>query len=237
MNTEAFFDTRSEEWTDLYIHDARFKRRLERIAKFFGRILPQSAGHALDVGCGSGVFSRYLAERGWAVTAIDASSAMIEAAKAASHDRSIEYWQSTIEAFDAPNRHFDTIVALSMLEYVDDDEAVIEKFKRLLSKGGVLIVSVPNRAGLLRKLEGILFGIRTVSRDRIFGMRGEYLKHQKRQYSPFELDILMRQFGLKKQGAIYLNAGFAGPAWLLPLFERRWWAAMYCAGYRSKDEI
>jgi SAM-dependent methyltransferase len=234
VNTEAFFDTRSDEWNELYIKDARFQRRFARITNFLSRVLPDHPGNALDVGCGSGVFSRYLAGLGWNVTAIDSSSSMIEEARKTTPGGSIDYQASTIEAFEN-GRPFDAIIALSMLEYVEDDEASIGKLRSLLSANGVLVVSVPNRAGLLRKLEGILFGIRTVTRNRIFGRRGEYLKYQKRQYSPFELDLLMWQFGLKKRGAIYLNAGFTSPAWLVPFFERRFWAAMYCAAYRPKS--
>jgi hypothetical protein len=45
---------------------------------------------------------------------------------------------------------------------------------------------------------------------------------------------MMRQHGLRHMRGIFLNAGFAGPKWLLPFFERRWWAAMYCAAYEKR---
>ena len=237
MKTEEYFDARARGWTGLYIEDARFRRRFTLVTTFLDRVLPKKPGSLLDAGCGSGVFSRYLASHGWKVTAIDASPEMIEEARMSVGDNSIEYSVSTIEEFEAKPKSFDAILSLSILEYVEDDEAVIGKLISLLAEGGVLVVSVPNRAGLLRKLEGLIFGIRSVTRDRVFGSRGEYLKYQKRQYSPFELDIMMRQFGLRKKRGIYVNSGFAGPSCLLPFFERRWWAAMYCAAYRRKYEL
>ena len=97
-----------------------------------------------------------------------------------------------------------------------------------------MLLSVPNKAGMLRKIEGVVFGIRTVTRDRVFGGRGEYLKFQKRQYTPFELDLLMRQFGMKKKSGIFLSGGLTSPRWLLPFIERSFWAAMYCALYEKK---
>ncbi|HEY3875894.1 MAG TPA: methyltransferase domain-containing protein, partial [Candidatus Kapabacteria bacterium] len=189
----------------------------------------------------SGVFSRLLAERGWNVTGIDLSEAMIQQARnyksrMTNDEQQVQFQQSSFEAFESDKGPFDLILSLSMLEYVEDDEAAIEKCSRLLRPGGVLVVSVPNRAGLLRKLEGTIFGIRTATKGRVFGARGGYLEHQKRQYSPLELDILMRQMGLKKKRGIFLNAGIAGPRWLLPFLERRWWAAMYCGAYKMNQD-
>ena len=229
MNTSDFFSQEAAQWEAHYANDARFQRRYERITNFLSRVLPQT-GRALDVGCGSGVFSRYLASRGWHVKAIDLSPKMIEAARSISSD--IDFEVASIEDL-ASDEQFDAIIALSMLEYVEDDEAAIHKFADMLRAGGVLVISVPNRVGFLRRIEGIVYGIRTATKNKLFAHRGEYLQHQKRQYSPFELDIMMRRAGLKKTSRIYLNAGVSGPSWLLPLLERRWFAALYCGAYRK----
>ncbi len=215
------------------MQDVRFRRRFERIAELLTRTLPTSPTSVLDAGCGSGVFSRFLSTKGWNVTAIDASVEMIESARGNSQgSERINYEVSAIESFKAEAGSFDAIVSFSLLEYVERDDDAIAKLAGLLSSDGVLVVSVPNRSGLIRKLEGLLFGIRVASRDRLFSGRGEYLKYQKNQYSPFELDLMMRAQGLKKMRGIYLNSGLAGPSWVFPILERRWWAAMYCAAYR-----
>ena len=44
-------------------------------------------GRALDVACGVGRHAIFLAERGWQVTAVDASSVGIELARAAARER------------------------------------------------------------------------------------------------------------------------------------------------------
>jgi 2-polyprenyl-6-hydroxyphenyl methylase/3-demethylubiquinone-9 3-methyltransferase len=188
----------------------------------------------LDVGCGTGIFSQYLARKGWNVTAIDASPEMIEEAKNYELENRIDFRTCVIENFDEAPNSFDLILCLSMLEYIEDDEAAIQKFCEWLKPGGLIVVSVPNKAGILRKMEGVIFGIRTATRDRLFGDRGEYLKFQKRQYTPFELDILMRQFGFRKKRRMFLSGGLTNPRWLLPIVERRFWAAMYCGVYEKK---
>jgi SAM-dependent methyltransferase len=231
VNTSEFFSQEAAQWEAHYADDARFQRRYDRITRFLDRVLPQR-GRVLDVGCGTGIFSRYLASRGWSVKGVDLSPLMIQRARDIPHD-GITFEVSSIEEIHS-DAQFDAIVALSMLEYVEDDEAAIQKFADMLREGGVLVVSVPNRVGLLRRIEGIIYGIRSATRDKLFADRGEYLKHQKRQYSPFELDIMMRRVGLKKKRTIYLNAGVAGPSWLLPFLERRWFAALYCAAYEKR---
>ncbi|MDP4199183.1 MAG: methyltransferase domain-containing protein [Bacteroidota bacterium] len=233
MKTVEFFSEAAYNWETHYASDPRFRRRFLRITHLLDRILPRTPGRALDMGCGTGVFSRELASRGWRVTAVDSSENMIEQARSIPHVGEIEFSTSTIEAYQAAPSSYEVIVAFSMLEYVEDDEAAIAKLVAMLAPHGILIVSVPNRVGLLRRLEGLVFGIREISRDRVFSNRGEYLKHQKRQYSPFELDLMMRQTGLRKKRAIFLNGGITSPAWLLPLAERRLVAAMYCACYEK----
>jgi SAM-dependent methyltransferase len=233
VNTRSFFDAEAAQWTDRYARDVRFHRRLEKITALIERVAPHPA-RALDAGCGSGVFSRYLASQGWDVTSFDTSPEMIEEAKSASDQFSIKFLHASVESFSTDDRSFDLILSLSMLEYLEEDEVAIEKFSKLLKPGGILIVSVPNQKGLLRIIEGVVFGIRNATRGRLFGSRGEYLKYQKRQYSPLELGLLMRQHGLRRLRGIFLNAGFAGPTWLLPFFERRWWAAMYCGVYEKR---
>ncbi len=47
-------------------------------------------GRALDLACGMGRHAIFLAERGWQVTAIDASHVGIELARAAARERSVE---------------------------------------------------------------------------------------------------------------------------------------------------
>jgi 2-polyprenyl-3-methyl-5-hydroxy-6-metoxy-1,4-benzoquinol methylase len=234
VNTPDFFDVEAAQWSGRYVRDPRFRRRFEKITNLLEKVIPITPGRALDVGCGTGIFSHYLARKGWKVTAIDASPEMIEEARNHELNNEIDFQHCVIEAFDGVPDSFDVILCLSMLEYIEDDEAAIQKFHQLLKPGGLLVVSVPNKAGMLRKIEGVVFGIRTVTHDKVFRGRGEYLKFQKRQYTPFELDILMRQFGLKKKSGMFLSGGLTSPRWLLWVVERRLWAAMYCAVYEKK---
>jgi 2-polyprenyl-3-methyl-5-hydroxy-6-metoxy-1,4-benzoquinol methylase len=238
--TSEFFDARSQSWSDLYRDDPRFARRFERIATLLQRYVFSTTrpGSALDVGCGSGPFSRFLAANGWEVVGIDASIKMIEEAEHSANSGSrlisggsLQFIHSRLEEFDRPAESFDLIVSFSMLEYIEDDRAALGKLAKLLKQGGNLVISVPNQHGLLRKVEKGIFALRNISGDRIAKGRAEYLKVQRHQYQNSEFDTILTRLGLKKLDSAYLNAGINLPRAFLRIFERRWWAAMYCGVY------
>jgi SAM-dependent methyltransferase len=64
--------------------------------------LLQRAGRALDVGCGAGPFSIYLAERGFAVTGLDFSQAAIDMAREGAGDAElqIDFRQADVLSWD-----------------------------------------------------------------------------------------------------------------------------------------
>jgi SAM-dependent methyltransferase len=72
--------------TDLaYVHDAGFGDVAHGAAPAIARLLRDRGirrGHIVEVGCGSGIAARHFLARGYAVTGIDASAAMIRLARA-----------------------------------------------------------------------------------------------------------------------------------------------------------
>lgn len=66
--------------------------------------------HALDVGCGSGVHSQFLAERGARVTAFDYSQSAISRAQQLFPNIAINYKVSDFANFDAGNEKFDLVI-------------------------------------------------------------------------------------------------------------------------------
>lgn len=49
--------------------------------------------------------------------------------------------------------HFDTVLCLNVLEYLDDPEAVVQSLQATLKPSGLLVVLVPNRPGLFGSLD------------------------------------------------------------------------------------
>jgi len=109
--------------------------------------VPPSCRYALEVGCGTGVFSRLLAGRADRVLALDLSPQMIRIAK----ERSAAYTNIDFEAADArtrelPTDRFDCIVSVATLHHLPASD-MLSKMRRALAVGGRIIVLDLFKAG------------------------------------------------------------------------------------------
>lgn len=106
-------------------------------------LLPDVAGlDVLDAGCGPGIYTHELLERGAEVVAFDVTPAMIALARERVQDRATLHVANLGEplAF-AADAAFDLIVAPLALDYVEDWHPVLSEFFRVLRPGGGLIYS------------------------------------------------------------------------------------------------
>jgi 2-polyprenyl-6-hydroxyphenyl methylase/3-demethylubiquinone-9 3-methyltransferase len=102
----------------------------------------------LDIGCGGGILSELLAQKGATVTGIDASEAGIETAKLHLYESklTIDYEACTVESYLEKNpAPFDIIVCMEMLEHVPDPASILKAAARLLKPSGILVTSTLNR--------------------------------------------------------------------------------------------
>ena len=121
----------------------------------------------MDLGCGSGVFSQYLADRGCAVTGIDGSTAMIDLCNRKKTVPTVRYVVQTLPLTNpAEYEPQDVIIASSLLEYMDDMNLALRQAWVMLKPGGTFIVSVPNQPSVYRRIERLLF--RLTGRPRYF---------------------------------------------------------------------
>jgi 2-polyprenyl-3-methyl-5-hydroxy-6-metoxy-1,4-benzoquinol methylase len=108
--------------------------------EFLLRHVPQACEHALEIGCGTGAFSRRLALRLQHVTAIDLSSQMIRLARLRSAEfPNIEFEIDDIMTRQLPESEFDCIASIATLHHVPTREVLL-KIRDALKPGGSLIV-------------------------------------------------------------------------------------------------
>ncbi len=102
--------------------------------------LPKHAANALEIGCGSGEFSRLLAARCDRVTALDLSANMIAAAmqKSASLPH-LEFRRQDVLHWDWPAAQFDAIVSVATLHHLPMAD-MFTRMKASLSPGGTLAI-------------------------------------------------------------------------------------------------
>ena len=107
---------------------------------FLLQFIPASCNSALEIGCGTGAFTRLLALRTNHVTATDLSGEMIRVARQRSTGcRNIEYTVGDVLEMDLPAGQFDCIVMIATLHHLPA-ESVLEKLKHALTPEGVLIL-------------------------------------------------------------------------------------------------
>ncbi|QEP44298.1 bifunctional 2-polyprenyl-6-hydroxyphenol methylase/3-demethylubiquinol 3-O-methyltransferase UbiG [Ectothiorhodospiraceae bacterium BW-2] len=101
-----------------------------------------------DIGCGGGILSESMAQRGAIVTGIDMGRAPLEVAKLHQLESgtSVTYRQMTVEslALEEPGQ-YDLITCLEMLEHVPDPASVIAACRQLVKPDGHLVFSTINR--------------------------------------------------------------------------------------------
>ena len=99
----------------------------------------------LDVGCGAGFLSNYLARQRFEVTGLDASKESL--AVAARHDETgrVVYQVGDALALPHPNESFDAVCAMDFLEHVEDPASVVQECARVLRPGGLFFFHTFNR--------------------------------------------------------------------------------------------
>jgi ubiquinone biosynthesis O-methyltransferase len=175
--------------------------RLERqlILELLGNV---GGCRVLDIGCGDGDFALELAKRGAIVTGIDASAAMIAAARdrANRENANVAFQVAVAEHLPFPAGQFDVVTAITVLCFVDDPNPVFREIARVLAPGGRMVI------GELGKWST------WAVRRRIRAWLGSRLWRQARFRTSSELRDLTERAGLmvtSVRGAIYY------PRWAL----------------------
>ena len=97
----------------------------------------------LEVGCGGGHSAAYMARLGFDVTAIDFSTVAIEAARG--NYREVNFVVGDATDLKFKDSDFDAVVAIEMIEHLEDPKKFLEEAARLLRPGGNLFIKTPNR--------------------------------------------------------------------------------------------
>lgn len=103
----------------------------------------KSGDEVLELGCGTGYFTRELVKLNVHITAIDISPELIEEAKKAINNENVNFQiQNAYQMYFAENK-FDSVVGSSVLHHLDIEKAISEMF-RVLKPGGHIAFTEPN---------------------------------------------------------------------------------------------
>jgi 2-polyprenyl-3-methyl-5-hydroxy-6-metoxy-1,4-benzoquinol methylase len=184
----------------------------------------------LDAGCGTGTLARWLATRGCSVLGVDAASEMVATARAASDqdysDRLSFVRVQTIARLALDDCSLDGILCSSVLEYVSDPSACLNEFARVLKPGGLLLVSVPNRNSVVRRMQ--------LGCHRLGTLVGQswckFLDYSRHQYSRPEFERLLIHAGLSGKKLV----PFGGPLPGLAQRSQHWAPLLMFVAHKSE---
>jgi len=96
----------------------------------------------LDVGCGDGELAVCLARRGAEVTAVDASPAMLAAARkrATGAGVAVRFCEARADALPLAAESFDVVLAVTVLCFIADALPTFREVNRVLAPGGVFVI-------------------------------------------------------------------------------------------------
>jgi 2-polyprenyl-3-methyl-5-hydroxy-6-metoxy-1,4-benzoquinol methylase len=125
------------------------EKELEFVEWVFGDYADPPAHTVLDAGCGTGRFTVPLAAKGYAVTGIDTSSAMLDICRKKLELAGLEpdLAKTGIHELDAPG-FFDAVICIdSVLNYRLEPDRIVDalkRFNRAILPGGAAIVEMWN---------------------------------------------------------------------------------------------
>jgi SAM-dependent methyltransferase len=140
------------------------------------RMLPESLGDVLEIGCGQGGFAARLAPLSRSFLGLEPDSLSFEVSRRRAASGPVTILNVAAEQLSL-HPEFDTVCAFEVLEHVEDDRAALHSWVSRLRPGGTLLVSVP------------------AFRDR-FGPSDEAVGHFRR-YDPSQFAGLLSEAGLE----------------------------------------
>ena len=117
-----------------------FRRHLAVYEWIAGRV---AGKRVIDMACGEGYGSEWLARRALEVVGVDANPDAHEHARLRYVRPNLSFERGLVETFGEPGS-FDAVVFLQTIEHVHDPIAVLEHLRSLLAPDGVAYISTPN---------------------------------------------------------------------------------------------
>lgn len=153
----------------------------------------------LDFGCGSGYFVGQLAEIGYQSFGLDNS---VESIKFGEGQGIKNLTVTDGDRIDFPDNFFDCILLLDVLEHLENESPAIKEIQRVLSPGGIAIITVPAFKFL-------------------WGVQDEISHHYRRYRMPQLLNIAQQSGSLDIIFKSYFNAFLFFPIAAVRLFSKR----------------
>ncbi len=148
-----------DRWEKHYYEDNyngnRLRRREEKVLEYLDSLKLPKEANVLELGYGAGMTSAKIYARGHNLVGIDISNKLrdiairnCQQALADNTKGSYRFIIGNAEKLDFPDNHFDCVVGLGFLQYLQFPEACFREVKRVLKPGGHFILAQRNMYGI-----------------------------------------------------------------------------------------
>jgi SAM-dependent methyltransferase len=122
--------------------------------------------YALDIGCGSGRWTKYLSSKAGFIEAVDPSNAIFAADKLLKNITNVRLTKASIDTLPFEDETFDFAMSIGVLHHIPDTQKAMKDCVRKVKKGGYFYVylyyNLDKRGQLFKTLFKISEGIRRV---------------------------------------------------------------------------
>jgi SAM-dependent methyltransferase len=122
------------------------KKRTDFIVQSITQEIPPGAD-ILDVGCGNGVISRALGNKGYSVLGIDVSEKTIAAAISFNNLTNVQFKVAAAGSLQPQPGKYSAIICSEVLEHLHHPSELLNIIYESLKDDGILVVTVPNGIG------------------------------------------------------------------------------------------
>jgi ubiquinone/menaquinone biosynthesis C-methylase UbiE len=128
----------------------------------------------LDVGCGTGIYTRRLVDMGCEVTGVDIADKMLDIAREKVPEA--KFVNSSVYALPFPHDQFDLIFSMATFEFIHNAKAAYYEMKRVVKPGATIFVGTINGDSLWGELyQSEEFKANTVFKDAHFKSPDDFL--------------------------------------------------------------
>jgi SAM-dependent methyltransferase len=182
-----------------------FARRRETVLELLDE--SRVRGTLLDFGMGPGVFAPQVVERGFEFVGVDISPEMVARAEALDLPRT-RYVVGDLDALEQFRGQADAVIAVGLIDYLEDPADGLRRLAACLKPRGVLIVSFRNAAALNTVLRAVAKSVwRALFRRVRWRADSAFVAdvHEK-PFTPGDLEPVLRELGLGEFAVRYHSA-------------------------------
>ncbi len=219
---DARFEASAARWKEIYygegVYEAIHQQRRAVVLALVDKLALSPESHILEIGCGAGLTTVALAQRGYVVEAVDTVRAMIDLTRQLAIDASVGQ-RVRASVGDAhhlafPDNAFSLVLAMGVTPYLHSLNKAIQEMSRVIKPEAFLIVNADNRWRVNHVLDPRRFPSLGPARWKVreilerFGLRKPRPQRPRpHMYSIKEFDAFLSAAGLEKLDGMTLGFG------------------------------